>query len=92
MAIQILKENLFMTDAWLLVWGGKNNWPLYISQLIKNTPTASEKAHHILSHEVEGSRWSLLLVHFSQNECNAIVADLRKIWDYGFVNAVTSVD
>ena len=79
-------------DCWLLVWGGSDDWYACLRSLLDKVTPASDDAHYILSQEVEGDRWSLLLVHYSGSECDFIVNKLRGLWTYGFVNAVLDLE
>ena len=78
-------------DCWLLVWAGTDDWHSQVKKSLANVKVKSGSTHHILSREVEGERWSLLLVHYSKEECDEVVEQLRDLWDYGFVNAVQEV-
>jgi len=79
-------------DAWLLVWGGPGDWRSSVDRAAKRASAADPDAHLILSREIDGERWSLLLVHYSRSECDALVDHLRRQWTYGFVNAVLDLD
>ena len=68
------------TDAWLLVWGGPGDWRSNVNNVVKRVNTADPDAHTILSREVDGKRWSLLLVHYSKVECDAVLDALREKW------------
>lgn len=76
------------TDAWLLVWVSPGDRRSEVNRAVKQVRAQSPNAHTILSREIEGERWSLLLVHYSKAECDTIVGILRETWTYGFVNAV----
>lgn len=78
-------------NTWLLVWAGETDWPAKVREIIARTDRSDAEAHHILSREVEGPRWSLLLVHCSREECDEIARALEAEWEYGFVNAVSEV-
>ena len=75
-------------DCWLLVWAGSGDWLSRVGGALASLKALSDEAHYILSQEVEGDRWSLLLVHYSETERDFIVNQLRDFWTYGFVNAV----
>ena len=79
-------------DCWLLVWAGDEDWESRITQVLDHVQTVSTDAHHILSRETHGERWSLLLVHYLANERDAIVSQLKDSWEYGFVNAVWDLE
>ena len=82
-------ENFEQTvDCWLLVWVGPGDWQSRVGGALETVKTLSDDAHYILSREIEGDRWSLLLVHYSETERDFVVNQLRDFWNYGFVNAV----
>ena len=79
-------------DCWLLVWEGDEDWETRVAQILGSVQTISPDAHHILSREIDGERWSLLLVHYLATERDAIVSRLKGSWEYGFVNAVWDLE
>ena len=79
-------------DCWLLVWEGEEDWEIRVAQILDHLETASTDAHHILSREIDGERWSLLLVHYLATERDAIVSQLKDSWEYGFANAVWDLE
>lgn len=78
-------------DTWLLVWGGRHAWQDRVTAVLETVTPISDNAHHILSREVDGERWSLLLVHYSDAERDTVVKELRAHWAYGFVNEVVDL-
>jgi hypothetical protein len=89
---ELLRQFGQPVDAWLLVWGGPGNWRGLVDRAVKCVRTADPEAHTILTREVDGERWSLLLVHYAGAECAAIAEALRERWTYGFVNAVLDLE
>lgn len=79
-------------DAWLLVWAGSGDWQARVGKVLEAITTAADNAHTILSQEINNGRWSLLLVHYSRDECDLVVGALEDGWDYGFVNAVLDLE
>ena len=75
-------------DTWLLVWGGPGDWQSEVNRAVEQVKADNPDAHTILSREIKGERWSLLLVHYSKAECDAVAGILCETWTYGFVNAV----
>jgi hypothetical protein len=73
--------------TWLLVFCGDADWPALVADPIAGAAAGDEEAHHILSREVEGERWSLLLVH-SEAERDAVLRRLAAQWEHVFVNEV----
>ncbi len=84
-------SGIHAVDCWLLVWVGLHDWRSEVDSILVRLGTKSDNAHHILSQEVEGERWSLLLVHYTERERDFVVDHLRGLWRYGFVNAVAEV-
>ena len=79
-------------DTWLVVWGGGGDVPAQVTALLASITPAAPNAHYIFSRELEGKRWSLLLIHYTETERDVIVKALREGWDYGFVNAVFDLE
>ena len=76
-------------DTWLLVFAGTADWSQIVAQGVAAVCPAHIDAHHILFLEVEAAkRSSLLLVHWSSLERDALLSRLEPHWEYGFVNAV----
>lgn len=74
--------------TWLLVFYGVADWPALVRDVLSEVATVDPNAHHILSREVEGVRWSLLLVHWSEAERDRVIRRLGEHWEHGFVNEV----
>jgi hypothetical protein len=92
MALEEINRKVRMPEAWLLVWAGPGAWKARVFAVLDTIEPDSDRAHHILSHEVDGECWSLLLVHDTAAERDEVVAQLRREWHYGFVNAVLDLD
>jgi hypothetical protein len=83
-------------DGWQFVfWGGDCDcdcdWKQEIEATVQAIESEDERAHHIFSHEVDGPRMSLLLVHYSPSERDEIAARLSRHWTFSFVNAVIDI-
>ena len=79
-------------DTWLLVFAGAADWSRIVAEGVAAVRPAHTDAHHILFLEVEAAgRSSLLLVHWSSLERDALLDALVTHWDYGFVNAVSDL-
>ncbi len=80
-------------DTWLLVFAGAADWTHIIAERMAAVRPAHTEAHYILFLEVGATlrRSSLLLVHWSSLERDALVSTLELHWEYGFVNAVSDL-
>ena len=87
--IGVLKKAV---ECWLLVWAGPGDWQSLVGDILTSLNTGSDDAHYILSQEVAGERWSLLLVHYVETERDFVVSQLHERWTYGFVNAVLDLE
>jgi hypothetical protein len=74
--------------SWLLVFWGDADWPTLVADAITDVAARDPEAHHILSREVDGPRWSLLLVHWSEAERDDLLRGLGDRWEHVFVNEV----
>ena len=53
-------------DGWQFVfWGDCDDWKGRVNDALGEVEAEDDRAHHILSQEVDGPRWTLLLVHYS---------------------------
>lgn len=80
-------------DTWLLVFAGAADWSQIVAEGVKAVRPAHTDAHQILFLEVGATagRSSLLLVHWSSLERDALLSTLGTHWEYGFVNAVSDL-
>ena len=80
-------------DTWLLVFAGATDWTHSVAEGVAAVRPAHIDAHHMLFLEVRATakRSSLLLVHWSSPERDALLSTLGTHWDYGFINAVSDL-
>ena len=80
-------------DTWLLVFAGATDWGHIVAQGVTSVRPAHTDAHHMLFLQVGATakRSSLLLVHWSSFERDALLSTLGTHWDYGFINAVSDL-
>lgn len=79
-------------DGWQFVFQGDvDNWPEVVADALGRVETRDDRAHHILSREVDGPRWTLLLVHYSAEERQTVHNTLSEHWAFAFVNAVIDI-
>lgn len=82
-------------DTWLLVFAGAADWQAVVARGINEVRPAHADAHHVLSQEISprgDERLSLLLVHWSEQERDALLRFLEPHWTYGFVNGVIDLE
>ncbi len=75
-----------MTGTWLLVFWGSADWPRVVAGAIDAVAPVHDQAHHVLAAEHDGTRWSLLLVHWTVAERARLMERLAGHWEDVFVN------
>jgi SAM-dependent methyltransferase len=78
-----------MDNTWLVRWRGAGNWPAVVSAAIAEADPVDPTARHMLSREVDGDQWSLLLEAYTKTECGRVVDQLSGGWEAGSVGMVT---
>ena len=58
--------------TWLLVFAGEADWTRVVAAVLGQIEVAAADAHTLTFCEQSGERWSLLLVHYSSEECWAV--------------------
>jgi len=79
-----------MDNTWLVRWRGAGNWPAAVSAALVEADPSDPNARHILSREVDGAQWSLLLEAYTKTECGRVVDRLSGGWEAGSVGVVTA--
>ena len=77
------------------MFAGDADWREIVPRAVHELHPAHGDAHYILSQETSprgGERWSLLLVHWSEQERDGVLHLLEPLWKYGFVNSVTDLE
>ncbi len=75
-----------MQGSWLVVFSGEADWAALVPAAIARIAPADPGAHHILSREHDGGRWSVLLTRWSRAERDQLLDRLRADWDAGSVH------
>ena len=78
-----------MQNTWLLRWSGAGDWPAAVGVAIAAADPADPNARQILSCEVGGENWNLLLEAYTEAECERVAARLSNLWDAGTIGVVT---
>jgi hypothetical protein len=80
-------------DTCLIVFAGEHDWNNLIEGTVQKMRLEILEAHHVLFLEHGlNSRFALLLVHWTESECDAIVNVLEQFWEFGFVNGVMDLN
>jgi SAM-dependent methyltransferase len=79
-----------MNDTWLVRWSGAGDWQSVVVGALAEVEPAHPCARHVLSREVGGKGWNLLLEAYTDAECRRVVDLLSGLWDTGMVGAVAA--
>lgn len=71
----------------MIVWGGDVGDGILAEAVVAASPSHAE-AHEVRFREVGGPRSAVLLVHYTEEERDRVLARLEEAWDFGYVNAV----
>ena len=79
-----------MADTWLVRWSGPGDWSAPVGSALATIDPLDPKAQHVLSREVGGGFWSLILENYNEDECRQVADELSGRWDEGSISVVVA--